>query len=392
MKRVLIVDDSLELGRWLQTALTQMDTQIQAAVFPSGEEALLDSSRHPVDVLVSDVRLAGISGLELVRKFRKRFPGIRVIVITGIQDINIEKQAKELGIDAFFRKPMNIPSFLEAVNACLKVETGQTIPVNPPQPVAPPPPPALRAENFTDSAAISKLTVLLSGLRADLSALAVLLLDESGQVLAKSGNFPDSSFENRWSESLMETVRATIRVSKLLESPQPRNLVALQGLAFDLIISPVGSYALVLALRSGRPTLRLGLAFEEILNIQKSLLALASSLAASESPLESKPPLPPAQPVRETSATAALKTEPLPKPAAPQKATLPSRPADEPPSEEFAALFHETTGLDTQDVETFWETATGSADTTQAPGSDAITYEQARKMGLAPGLDEENPQ
>ena len=138
MKRVLIVDDSLELGRWLQTALTQMDSQIQATVYPSGEEALLDSSRRPVDVLVTDIRLAGISGLELVRKIRKRYPGVRVIVITGMQDMSLEKQAKELGIDAFFRKPMDIPSFLEAVNVCLRVETGLAAPPGPVQTPAPP--------------------------------------------------------------------------------------------------------------------------------------------------------------------------------------------------------------------------------------------------------------
>ncbi len=307
MKRVLIVDDSLELGRWLQTALNQMDAQIQTAVFPSGEEALLDSSRHPVDVLVTDIRLAGISGLELVRKIRKRYPGIRVVVITGMQDMSLEKQAKDLGIDAFFRKPMNIPSFLEAVNACLKFENGQTAasvappPASPPAPVArltaPPAAPAMQVPSETHApAAISSLTVLLSGLRQDLGALAVLLLGENGQVVAKSGSFPNSSFESRWPESLMETVRASIKISKLLESPQPRNLVALQGLAFDLVVSPVGPYALVLALRTGRPTLRLALAFEEILNIQKNLLALAPPQA--QPALEAKAALGPAAPVR----------------------------------------------------------------------------------------------
>ena len=150
MKRILIVDDSLELGRWLQTLLTQLDPQIQATVYPSGEEALLESSRRPVDVLVTDIRLAGISGLELVHKIRKRYPGIRVIVITGMQDMSVEKQAKELGIDAFFHKPMDIPSFLEAVNACLKVDTSQAVPQDQGQPPAPTlQSPAARTENAT---------------------------------------------------------------------------------------------------------------------------------------------------------------------------------------------------------------------------------------------------
>ncbi len=118
MKRVLIVDDSLELGRWLKTALSQSDPQIQATVYPSGEEALLESSRRPVDVLVTDIRLAGMSGLELVRKIRKRYPGIRVIVITGMQDMSLEKQAKELGIRRIFPQAHEYP-FLPGCGQCL---------------------------------------------------------------------------------------------------------------------------------------------------------------------------------------------------------------------------------------------------------------------------------
>jgi len=407
MKRVLIVDDSLELGRWLQTALTTLDAQIQATVYPSGEEALLDSYRRPVDVLITDIRLTGISGLELVRKIRKRYPGIRVIVITGMQDMSLEKQANELGIDAFFRKPMDIPSFLQAVNACLKVENSQaalsvpqSLPVLPPQPLparsAIPtiPAPAYIPSETQAPAANASLTRLLTGLRNDLGALAVLLLDENGQVVAKLGSFPDSSFENRWAEALMETVRASIKVSKLLESPQPRNLVALQGMAFDLVLSPVGSYALVLALRTGRPTLRMGLAFEEILNIQKNLLALAPAPSVAAIPAEARPSPRTSMPVQEPPAASALKTGPSAPTPVSQKAAAPApKPADEPPSEEFAALFNKQDNLDTQAVEDFWATAGGAQPpgSPLAPGSDAITYEQARKMGLAPGLDEEKP-
>jgi hypothetical protein len=87
-----------------------------------------------------------------------------------------------------------------------------------------------------------------------------------------------------------------------------------------------------------------------------------------------------------------LNTEALALPAAPQKTAPPaSPPADEPPSEEFVALFHQQSSLDSEDVEAFWETAAAASGAPLPPGSDAITYEQARKMGLAPGLDEEKP-
>jgi hypothetical protein len=243
--------------------------------------------------------------------------------------------------------------------------------------------------------AISSLTVLLSGLRKDLGALAVLLLDENGRVLARSGSFPDSTFETRWPGALIETVRATLKVSKLLESPAPRNLIALQGMAFDLVLAPVGSYALVLALRTGRPTLRLGLAFEEILNMQKNLLALVTAQepveVAAALPAEAKPAPLPVKPVEQPALVYRRKTGPLAAKTVPQKVEPPvAHPVDEPLSADFAALFQEKASLNTQDVDSFWETAAGN-ETPLIPGSDAITYEQARKMGLAPGLDEEKP-
>ena len=194
MKRVVIVDDSLELGRWLQAALIQLDAQIQAPVFPSAEEAMLEATRHPVDVLVTDIRLPGMTGFELVRKMRKRYPGIKVIFITGLQDSGLKKQAEDLGADAFFHKPMDIPSFLNAVNACLSVEresdAASSVPTQPLRETAQP----LVPESLPPEG----LVALLSNLRASLTALAALLLDADGKIVAKTGHFPDSAFDHLW--------------------------------------------------------------------------------------------------------------------------------------------------------------------------------------------------
>jgi CheY-like chemotaxis protein len=74
MKRVLIVDDALELGRFLQAALKTLRPPVESVLVPSAEEAILESSQTAPDLLVADIRLPGISGLELVRKIRNRTP------------------------------------------------------------------------------------------------------------------------------------------------------------------------------------------------------------------------------------------------------------------------------------------------------------------------------
>ena len=93
MKRVIIVDDALDLGRVLQTLMLTVSTELSISVVPSAEEAVLEASRRPVELLVSDIRLPGISGLELVKKIRQKQPGVKVIFITGLSDGPVVQQA-----------------------------------------------------------------------------------------------------------------------------------------------------------------------------------------------------------------------------------------------------------------------------------------------------------
>ena len=80
-KHVLIVDDAIELGRLLQSAVQTLDASLKLTVVPSAEEAILASSRHTVQLLISDVRLPGMSGFDLAERLRKRNPNLEVILI-----------------------------------------------------------------------------------------------------------------------------------------------------------------------------------------------------------------------------------------------------------------------------------------------------------------------
>src|SRR5512136_415475 len=115
MPRTLIVDDALDLGRLLQAALKMMAPDMPTVVVPSAEEAMLEATREPpIDLLVTDIRLPGMTGLELVKKIRTRIPGLKVIMITGMTDDNLVDQARELKVDEFLFKPMDISEFVDA--------------------------------------------------------------------------------------------------------------------------------------------------------------------------------------------------------------------------------------------------------------------------------------
>src|SRR5271157_4277058 len=119
MKHVLIVDDALEIGRLLQSALATLDIKIKSMVVPSAEEALLEATHFPIDLLVTDIRLPGISGTELVRKMRSLHPALKVIMITGMTGTEFEQQSRDLKVDNFFRKPIKTNDFLNAVEALI---------------------------------------------------------------------------------------------------------------------------------------------------------------------------------------------------------------------------------------------------------------------------------
>src|SRR5512140_3017144 len=113
--RIVIVEDQREVSRLLHSALDTLEYKLEIVEIPSGEEAILDSTRNPIDLLVSDYRLPGMSGIELMRKVRAYRPQVKVILITGLTDPKIRKAIAEAGANAFFIKPVPIADFLDSV-------------------------------------------------------------------------------------------------------------------------------------------------------------------------------------------------------------------------------------------------------------------------------------
>jgi DNA-binding NtrC family response regulator len=122
VKSILIVDDQHEVRRMLRAGIETLDPEFQVLDLPSAEESLVVISMQPVDLLVTDIRLPGISGLELMQKIRKRNPGLKVIVITGLLDPDLLSQVKQAGAEAFFTKPIQMTAFLDAVGQALDLK------------------------------------------------------------------------------------------------------------------------------------------------------------------------------------------------------------------------------------------------------------------------------
>lgn len=402
MKRVLIVDDAIELGRLLQDTLKTIRPEIPVSVVPSAEEALLESTRLTIDLLVTDLRLPGMTGLELIRKIRVRQPNVKVILMTGLSpDDRLSRQKDEVKPDIFLRKPITADDFIDAVDSLIGVKRGPEQPAQaqpetqqeavlrelaallPGEPVEPKPKPAA-ARKATGALAEpvpapveEGLSGVLSRLRGSLGALSALLLDERGRIVAQAGDLPEISLDGQLASSLMASLSASAKISYVLGQNATQSVQAYRGANLDLMIAPVGQYALVMSLRPGRSSMRLALAFEEALNAQAELAEVLEAMGLHiQSAVEFGAP---EALMAEMSGEKKNGEDVIP----PEILETPL--GQDPGLEKFEELFSrkQTGQLRLQDPDSFWDqVATGERTEVTQPG--VLSFDQAQKLGLLP--------
>lgn len=111
--RVLIVDDEAD---FLETLVRRLEKrQVEAMGVPGGREALEKLSQHPVDVVILDVRMPGMDGLEVLQEIKKRWPLVEVILLTGHASVESGLQGMELGAFDYVMKPCKLTELLPKI-------------------------------------------------------------------------------------------------------------------------------------------------------------------------------------------------------------------------------------------------------------------------------------
>ena len=116
--RVLIVDDDLALRTILSVMLTQSAFLCHTAA--SGEEALRLLEAHPTDVVISDLRMPGISGMDLLIEVRERYPHLAFLMVTGEDETRVGVRAMQLGADDYLLKPFDADVVLGSLHRALQ--------------------------------------------------------------------------------------------------------------------------------------------------------------------------------------------------------------------------------------------------------------------------------
>ena len=91
----------------------------------SGEEALKVLARNPVDVVILDVRMPGMDGIETLRALKKDYPLTEVIMLTGHASVEAAVEGMELGAFDYLMKPMQIDDLLYKIQDAYKKKTIQ---------------------------------------------------------------------------------------------------------------------------------------------------------------------------------------------------------------------------------------------------------------------------
>jgi two-component system, NtrC family, response regulator PilR len=118
MANLLIVDDELGMRQFLSHLFQREGHQTRAA--ENGREALVLLQASPADLIVSDVRMPDMNGIELLRSARELFPTVEVVLMTAFANVDTAREAFLLGAFDFVQKPFDNDLLKETVARALQ--------------------------------------------------------------------------------------------------------------------------------------------------------------------------------------------------------------------------------------------------------------------------------
>lgn len=258
---ILIVDDQRDVRRVLSAGLQTLGQQMEVVEVPSAEEALLIAPRRSYDLIVTDVRLPGMSGLELVKRIKLRNPSIKIILMTGAEDRQTRRQVEDAGVFAFFYKPIEMADFLDAVERALGLV--ETVFSPPPldlklEKSEPPPAENLAPEKIVTQEEPGKTAA--SRASTTLAPLAILvsepsiryaaLLNKAGKTLSEAGECQEWSSAPGMLAALLSAAQANSQLSAALARPVPDYSLFLDGSSLSVGLTPIGKDHLLLVVGS----------------------------------------------------------------------------------------------------------------------------------------------
>ncbi len=335
-RRILIVDDAPEFANMVKDSLSTMEIPLQVTIYLSAEEAWLEVLKTRFDLVITDLRLPGISGTELVRRIRQRFPKIKIIAVSGLAEAGLNERTRAAGVDAFYRKPVEIPLLLTKIDNLLSDLNNEEEPVVNERPqkaelvsrlvtaplgftpppasaeakeaaakAATPPPPAQTilppdpAKNQKpaskhspeDLATMRDLEQRLLKLMRESGAQSVVLTTQTGQVLYGSGVSPDFHFPPELVSACSSLVKSLKEVARTPEETTTLGVLVLAGNNRDSVVVNVSKFFVWLLFSTGSQPAEISKATSAVYASKDSLQFILNMLALLPLPVHPHPPV-----------------------------------------------------------------------------------------------------
>ena len=187
--KILVVDDSPQICKALSDVLTMSGYSVRTA--PSAERALQIIEAARFDLVITDLKMTGLTGMDLAKKIFVLQPGTPVVILTGYGDMDSVIGALRSGVADYLKKPFSLDEVLSVVQReIVKSKTRSGLPTT--QAAKSEKPPRLYIFGQRD---LEQIDAALSRLRAQATAESAMLVEQAGYVIAAKGRVSGSDLE-----------------------------------------------------------------------------------------------------------------------------------------------------------------------------------------------------
>lgn len=242
-QRILIVDDEESVLFVLKNSLRKLGDQFQIVTATDGLRALEQLRQNPFDLVVTDYRMNGMDGLQLMAAVHDIQPKARVILMTAYGNDSLKSEAEKLQAYRYLTKPLDIVTFRQIVQEALRGDVAVSRP----------------GILILSDQPYRQALKLLTDLRTEVGARCIILTDANGQAIAQAGdlvNLPVAEIASLLSGS-MATLQAAGQA--LDQDANAINLSYREGQRDNLYVINIGQQLLlILVIENSAYSSRLG--------------------------------------------------------------------------------------------------------------------------------------
>ena len=230
-KRILIVDDEESILSVLKRGIEKMNPSYDVMTCLDGYAALQQLKRTQFDLVVTDYRMTGMTGLELLTEAKRISPKTQVIMITAFGDDALEAEVRKQQAYDYLTKPLELNEFRNVVSKALG-----NLAISRPGILV------LSDKRYQE------LSQLVKSLSKDIGSLSIFLTDSSGQMIVQDGvveNIPVGEISSLLSGSMAGLIEAGILLDK---DSGTVNMNYREGVHHNMYAINVGSNLLLIVL------------------------------------------------------------------------------------------------------------------------------------------------